>query len=84
MMRAWFQQLRICSGHFRVGRCDIPVADPDVDDLIRIHVSALHAAVKQADKTSKCRRTVAAGHTLTDQKLAPSKNTGLSVRPMLD
>jgi len=88
-MRAWLQQLRICSGHFRGGRKsegDIPVADPEVDDPIRIDVSALHAAVKQADKTPKCRRTAASANTPTGQKLAPSKNpAGLSsVRPVTD
>jgi len=77
------QQLRICSGHFRGGRkCegDIPVADPDVDDPIRIDVSAL-TAVKHAEKSPKCRRTNAATATPTGQKLPASKNSGISARP---
>jgi len=80
------QQLRICSGHFRGGRKsegDIPVADPDVDDPIRIDVSAL-TAVKSAEKTPKCRRTNAPAAVPTGQKLAASKNSGMSVRQVAD
>jgi len=87
------QQLRICSGHFRGGRKsegDIPVADPDVDDPIRIDVSAL-TAVKHAEKSPKCRRqssasnstTTAAAAAQTGQKLPASKNSGISLRPNL-
>jgi len=78
------QQLRICSGHFRGGRKsegDIPVADPDVDDPIRIDVSAL-TTVKHADKSPKCRRTNAATATPSaGQKLPASKNSGMSLCP---
>jgi len=79
----WLQQLRICSGHFRGGRKsegDIPVADPDVDDPIRIDVSAL-TAVKHTEKSPKCRRTNVVTATPTGQKLPASKNSGISLRP---
>jgi len=85
-MISWLQQLRICSGHFRGGRKsegDIPVADPQVDDPIRIDVSAL-TAVKHAEKTPKYRRTNVATTTPSGQKLASSKNSGMSVRPVPD
>jgi len=84
-MMQWLQQLRICSGHFRGGRKsegDIPVADPDVDDPIRIDVSAL-TAVKHSEKSPKCRRTNVSSSTAapTGQKLPASKNSGISLRP---
>jgi len=78
-----FQQLRICSGHFRGGRKsegDIPVADPDVDDPIRIDISAL-VAVKHTEKSPKCRRMNSATATPTGQKLAASTNSGMSLCP---
>ena len=78
------QQLRICSGHFRGGRKsegDIPVADPDVDDPIRIDVSAL-TAVKHTEKSPKCRRTNVSTVATTGQKLPASKNSGIKcLRP---
>jgi len=78
------QQLRICSGHFRGGRKsegDIPVADPEVDDPIRIDVSAL-TAVKHTEKSPKCRRTNVTTAAPTGQKLpASAKNSGISLRP---
>ena len=82
----WLQQLRICSGHFRGGRkCegDIPVADPDVDEPIRIDVSAL-TTTKHAEKSPKCRRTNAAAAAATGQKLSVSKTSGTSLRPTQD
>jgi len=85
-MMPLLQQLRICSGHFRGGlksEGDIPVADPEVDDPIRIDVSVL-AAVKHAEKSPKCRRTNAASTTPTGQKLPASKNSGMSLRPNVD
>jgi len=93
VIRCWFQQLRICSGHFRGGRKsegDIPVADPDVDDPIRIDVSTL-TAVKHAEKSPKSRRPsstagAAAATAPTAQKLTASKNhtVAISVRPLQD
>jgi len=84
------QQLRICSGHFRGGRKsegDIPVADPDVDDPIRIDVTAL-TAVKHAEKSPKCRRTTSVGSAaaaVAGSKLASSaKSSGLGVRPVVE
>jgi len=77
------QQLRICSGHFRGGRKsegDIPVADPEVDDPIRIDVSAI-TTVKHAEKSPKCRRINSASAAPTRQKIPASKNSGMNVCP---
>ena len=57
------------------------MADPDVDDPIRIDVSAL-TAVKHSEKSPKCRRTnAAAAGAPTGQKLPASKNSRLSLCP---